>query len=113
MNEHREQVYRVFVTRNYIECTYMDVFASSKKKAASMARQAAETVFPDVREIAVDNRWQADDPIIVLSPGARGLISASPGEMLELYSGVFIPVDHFQRLQPRKGIPYVPNKGYK
>ena len=54
--------YRVFVTRHFIAVQFYDVEAENEKDARKVARKAAETLEPDVRDEAADNGWRADDP---------------------------------------------------
>jgi len=53
--------FRVFVTRHYIDCVFYDVEADTKKKAMSVAKNAAKKLLPDVRATATDNHWQTDE----------------------------------------------------
>ena len=57
--------FRVFVTRHYIDCVYYDVEADTKKKAMTVAKNAAKKLLPDVRAVAVDNHWQTDNSEVV------------------------------------------------
>ena len=55
-------VYRVFVTRHYIDVIFFDIVTTDEKKARSLAKQAAKKFVPDSRLVATDNNWHSDEP---------------------------------------------------
>jgi len=53
--------YRVFLSRHYISVEFFDVEADSQAKADRAAEVAARHLYPDMRAVAVDNGWHAED----------------------------------------------------
>lgn len=55
-----KKTYRVFVTRHYISVEFFDVEADSPARAERAAEAAARHLYPDMRAVANDNGWHAD-----------------------------------------------------
>lgn len=66
-----EKNYRVFVNRHYIAVEWFDIKAKSTIQAIRKAESTARKLYKDVREIAVDNDWQAEEPVEIDEIGSH------------------------------------------
>jgi len=94
---------RVFVTRNYIDVIYFDLFTDTPVQARRKAEAAARHVRPDSRAVATDNGWivrhdSGSDPVVIQGPGMRGDKPAIPGEMIAMggrrFKGVYVGTEN-------------------
>jgi hypothetical protein len=88
-----KKIYRCFLDRHYIAVVFFDIESDTATHARRDAIKAANSVFPDVRAIAVDNGWIPDEPLEIANLGS----SAAPFEVklvLETKdSKVYVDVD--------------------
>lgn len=83
----QKKIYRVFVTRHYIDCRHYDIEETSPRRAKNRAVKTASRFLPDVRDQAVDNGWIADEPVELEVLGQR---AGGPSKMKEVAKGVYI-----------------------
>ncbi len=89
-NKLNPAVYRVFLSRHFIDVLWLDIKADSALKAKNKAEKMARALRnrDQSRAVATDNGWIADEPVIVAQPGSHG---GGVHEMEELGdTGVFI-----------------------
>ncbi len=102
-NKYNPALYRVFLSRNFIDVMWLDVKADSMLKAKNKAQAAANKLRPAAqsRAKATDNGWIPDEPITVERAGSY---ASGTHSMEEVDSGVFLPsndVHTVVRLQPK------------
>jgi hypothetical protein len=89
-NRKEEKLYRVFLTRHYIEVDYVELKSTSEKKARRKAETFMRKFRPDVRATATDNGWHSDDPVEIKHVGQFGKDGKGRHSMLELSNGIHI-----------------------
>ena len=75
------KTYRVFLNRHYIAIEFYDIKAKDKNTAKRIAEKGARKLLPNVRNIATDNGWIADEPVKIKYLG----YSSTPFKVTEVF----------------------------